>query len=212
MDKPRLLRTLRFVLWWVVLAAAAGLAALYFDRMAPMPSKADAAKGVMLSPAPGFEMAPFLLTTSEGKEFTLDNLAGKAVIIFYGFTNCPMICPTELADMSRWLEALGGDAEKLSAVFITVDPARDTVLALNSYMKAFDKRITALTGTEAQIEKLSKDYYFFYKKIPMEDGKYMMDHTATTYLFDNKHRFVGTIDGNEKDEIAVEKLRLLIKR
>lgn len=202
----KFLRTLRFVLWWVVLAAALGFAALQFNKPAVQTEKAE--KNLL---QPGFAAAPFLLTTHEGKEFTNKNLEGKPFIVFFGFTHCPMICPTELADMSRWLEALGDDAKKLNALFVSVDPERDTVLVLNSYMKAFPS-LTGLTGTPEQIEKLSKDYYFYYKKVPMDKGGYNMDHPAGTYLFDKAHTFVGTIDADEKDDMAVQKLRLLLTR
>lgn len=202
----KFLRTLRFVLWWVVLAAALGFAALHFNKPA-VQTQSPAQTLVQ----PGFPAAPFLLTTHEGKEFTTKDLEGKPFIVFFGFTHCPMICPTELADMSRWLDALQDDAKKLNALFVSVDPERDTVLALNSYMKAFPA-LTGLTGTPEQIEKLSKDYYFYYKKVPMDNGGYNMDHPAGTYLFDKAHTFVGTIDADEKDDMAIQKLRLLLTR
>lgn len=210
MNKNRLLRTLRYVAWWAVLAALAGFLLLAAQEMQKhSPARAAQTQGL---PLPGFAAAPFTLTTVEGKVFTRDGLAGKPFMMFFGFTHCPMICPTVLADMVRWLEKLGEGEKKINALFISVDPERDTVAVMKDYMQPFAGKVTGLTGTPAQLAQMAKDYAFTYKKIPLSATDYSMDHTAAIYLFDASAHFVGTIDANEDDDVALGKLRLLLER
>lgn len=203
---PRLLKALRFILWWAALAAAAGFLALLLDKISAPAKTASPAAPAALSPVPGFTMKDFLLTGDDGRPFTLKDVEGKAVLMFFGFTHCPMICPTELADMARWLEALGADRDRIRGLFVTVDPERDTVLALNSYMKSFEG-VKGLTGTPEQLAQMAKDYAFYYKKMPLPGGGYNMDHSASTWLFDRHHVFVGQIDAEDNDESALKKIR-----
>jgi protein SCO1 len=156
-----------------------------------------------------------------GGAFTLTNHKGEAVseavlknrphVIFFGFTHCPDVCPTSLHDMTQALEKLGGNASKLDIYFITVDVERDTQELLAKYLSSFHPRLSALTGTRAEMDKVIKSYRVFAKK-QGEGESYTYDHSSSFFLFDKQKQFVGTIAYNEKLETIVEKLQLLIKR
>lgn len=152
---------------------------------------------------------PFVLTASNGQQVSSEDFSDKAKVIFFGFTHCPDICPTTLVDVSSWLEQMGGDADRVQAMFITVDPERDTPQVLDDYLSAFDGRILGLSGSAEQIDQVVKDYRIYAQKVPLDDGGYTMDHTATVFLYDRDGAFVGTIAYGEDDATAVEKLKRL---
>jgi protein SCO1/2 len=120
------------------------------------------------------------------------------------------VCPTTLADLSRWIELLGPDADKLNYVFVTVDPERDTPQAMHDYVSAFDKRIRGFTGTPEQIATVAQAYRVYYKRVPTADGGYVMDHSAMIYLMGPDNRLVNVIGYQETDTSALAKLRNLI--
>lgn len=125
----------------------------------------------------------FALTDAEGKRRTDDEFRGKHMLVFFGFTNCPDFCPTVLVTISQALEKLGGKAEKLAPIFITVDPERDTPAQLKNYAPNFDKRIMMLTGSAAEIAAVAGAYRVYYAKRPLEKaGEYTMDHSVYIYL------------------------------
>jgi len=152
---------------------------------------------------------PFVLVDDTGKEVTQATLAGKPSVIYFGYTFCPEVCPTTLANLSHWIRDLGPEADKLNYVFVTVDPEKDTPKVMHQYVASFDKRIRGFTGTPAQIAKIAKEYRVYYKRIPTKDGGYVMDHTAFLYLMNAQGDFVGTIDYQEKDSSALSKLKRL---
>jgi len=173
--------------------------------------------GLLLAPSPSQQSAgkvpiggPFRLTSHEGKPFTEENLKGKPFVVFFGFTHCPEVCPTTLYDLTQDMAALGKDAEKLQAAFITVDPARDTPELMKTYLSSFDPRIVGLTGTEEEIAAAARAYKIYYRKVPTDDG-YTMDHSATLFLMDSKGEFYGTSNFQEPEETRRSKLRQLIK-
>lgn len=152
---------------------------------------------------------PFVLVDDTGKEVTEVSLAGKPSVIYFGYTFCPEVCPTTLANLSHWIRDLGPDADKLNFVFVTIDPERDTPKVMHEYVASFDKHIRGFTGTPAQIVKIAKEYRVYYKRIPTKDGGYIMDHTAFLYLMNAQGSFVGTIAYQEKDSSALSKLKRL---
>lgn len=154
---------------------------------------------------------PFKLTSHEGKPFTQDNLKGKPFVVFFGFTHCPEVCPTTLYDLTQDMTALGKDADRLQAVFITVDPARDTPELMKTYLSSFDPRIVGLSGTEEEIAAAARAYKIYYRKVPTEGQDYTMDHSATLFLMDSKGEFYGTSNFQESEETRRAKLRQLIK-
>jgi len=127
------------------------------------------------------------LTDAEGRTRTLADFSGKYVVVFFGFTQCPDVCPGTLAELAQVKKALGPDGDKVQGVFITVDPDRDTAAVLKGYVTAFDPSFVALRGTSEQIAAVAKDFKVFYQKVPgKEPGSYTMDHTAGSYVFDTK--------------------------
>ena len=130
--------------------------------------------------------------------------------MFFGYTFCPDICPTTLYDMTTLMEALGPDADKLKVYFVTVDPERDTQEAMAEYMSAFDPRFTGLTGSREEIDRILSAYRVYSRKVPRDEGPYLMDHTASVYLLDGEGKLTGTLDYQEATETALAKLKRLI--
>ena len=205
------LRAIRWASWGVVavtgfLGLAAGAGWLVTDG--PLGQNPVVAGEATTVPIGG----PFAMTDHHGRAVTEQAFAGRPSLVFFGFTHCPDVCPTTLADAGRRLEALGSDADRLAVLFVTVDPERDTPAQLAAYLEAFDPRITGLTGTPAQLAAMAATWRAHYRKVPDERGGYTMDHTALTYLMDARGRFAGTIDPHESDEVAAAKLRGLLAR
>jgi len=153
---------------------------------------------------------PFELTSHQGETFDNARLAGKPYLVFFGFTHCPDICPTTLLELTDLMAQLGPAADRLTPLFITVDPERDTRELLASYMTAFDDRIVALRGDQAQTDAAVKAFAGYYRKVPIEGGSYTMDHTAGVILMDAEGQFAGTLDMHEPRETVLAKLRRLI--
>jgi protein SCO1 len=153
---------------------------------------------------------PFTLVDDTGATVTEKTLAGKPYIMYFGYTFCPDFCPTTLLDLSRWIKKLGPDADRFNYVFVTVDPERDTVQSLHTYLSSFDKHIRGYTGTPAEIAQIAKEYRVYYKKIPTEDGGYTMDHSAIIYLMGPDGKFVTMIAYQEDDASALAKLRRVV--
>lgn len=127
----------------------------------------------------------FALTDHTGKPRTLADFKGKAVVVFFGFTQCPDVCPTTLAEMATAMKELGPLADQVQVLFITIDPERDTQELLAQYVPAFDKRFLGLRGDAAQTAAVAKEFKVFYAKVAgKEPGSYSMDHTAASYVFD----------------------------
>jgi len=127
----------------------------------------------------------FVLQTYNNEKYVLSE-SSKVKIIFFGFLNCPDICPTALSDVTNLLNKLGGLSKTLEPIFITVDPKRDTPELLKNYLSFFDKRIVGLTGSQEQIEKVSNQYhvYYSYQNNDNDSDKYTVNHTANIYLLD----------------------------
>lgn len=152
----------------------------------------------------------FTLTTGEGKSLTDKELRGAPFLVFFGFTHCPDVCPTKLFEISETLRAAGTKGDKLRALFISVDPERDTPEVMKSYLGSFDPRIIGLTGSQADIDATVKAYRAYAKKVPQKDGDYTMDHTALVYLMDKNGGFVGAFNIEQTPaQAAAEWLRHL---
>jgi len=150
---------------------------------------------------------PFTLTDQDGRTVTEADVKGKPFLVFFGFTHCPEVCPTTLFDVSEIFRKLGTDADKMRALFITVDPEQDTVPTLKEYMSSFDTHVSALTGDLSDIAKVAKEYRVYYKKVPLDQGGYTMDHTAIVYLMDKDGRFVSPFSLKRTPEASVAELR-----
>ncbi|OUM00193.1 photosynthetic protein synthase I [Variovorax sp. JS1663] len=177
MNKRQALR----LMGWTGLAAAAALSLAACSENKPSFNAvditgADYAKG-------------FSLTDAEGKQRTLADFKGKVVVMFFGYAQCPDVCPTTMSEMAQVKQQLGSDADKLQVVFVTVDPERDTPEVMKAYMGAFDPAFVALIPTQEQLAAVAKDYKVYYKKV---EGKtptsYSMDHSAASFVYDTEGR------------------------
>ncbi|MBU1359136.1 MAG: SCO family protein [Gammaproteobacteria bacterium] len=131
----------------------------------------------------------FSLKDADGKTRTMADFKGKIVVLFFGYAQCPDVCPTTMSEMAQVKQALGPDGDKLQVLFVTVDPERDTPEVMKAYMGAFDPAFTALIPTPEQLPTLAKSFKVYYKKV---DGKtptsYSMDHSAASFIYDTDGR------------------------
>ena len=141
----------------------------------------------------------FTLTDHNGKPRTLADFRGKAVVVFFGYTQCPDVCPTTMAALKQAMEKLGPDADRVQVLFITVDPERDTQDLLSKYVPAFDPRFLGLYGDADATARTAKEFKVIYQKVPgTTPGQYSMDHSAGTYIYDPQGRlrlYVGQAQG-----------------
>jgi protein SCO1/2 len=150
---------------------------------------------------------PFALTDQNGSEITEAAFRDHPSVIFFGFTNCPEICPTTLSEMDVWLKELGDEGKDIHAYFVTIDPERDTVEVMKQYVTAVSDRITGITGDPAKVEQMASDFGIYFKKVEMDTGGYTMDHTASVLLLTPRGEFAGTIAYGEKKDTAIAKLK-----
>ncbi|ABE61110.1 electron transport protein SCO1/SenC [Nitrobacter hamburgensis X14] len=163
--------------------------------------------GLTSKPAVASIGGPFQLTDQTGQTVTEKSLVGRPTIVFFGYTHCPDVCPTSLFEMSEVLRAMGKDADRVNAYFVTVDPERDTQATMKEYLSSFDPHLKGLTGDTAAVTKMASEYRVFIKKIPLQDGGYSMDHTALIYLMDRDGRFVSPFDLKRTPEAAAADLK-----
>jgi protein SCO1/2 len=153
----------------------------------PQTTTAPVFKGVDLTGAEyarGFKMKDF-----DGRVRTLDEFKGKVVVVFFGYTQCPDVCPTTMAELAAAKKALGAEGDKVQGVFITIDPERDTPELLKAYLASFDKSFIALRGDDDETRAVVKEFKVYAGKVPgKEPGSYSMDHTAASFLFDPQGR------------------------
>ncbi len=150
----------------------------------------------------------FSLTDQSGQTVTEKSLQGRPTIIFFGYTHCPDVCPTSLFEMSEVLRAMGKDADRVNAYFVSVDPERDTVAVMKDYLSSFDPRMKGLTGDPAMIAKVLSEFRVYAKKVPSKDGDdYTMDHTALIYLMDKNGHFVAPFNLKQTPEAAAADLK-----
>lgn len=159
------------------------------------------------APGPSAIGGPFNLIDQNGKPVTDQDIKGKPHLVFFGYTHCPDVCPATLFEVSELLRALGKDGDRAGALFITVDPERDTVPVLKDYLSSFDPQLRAATGDQKSIEAVEKAYRVYAKKVPSDNADYTMDHTALVYLMDKQGRFVAPFSLKRRPEEAAADLR-----
>src|SRR3982751_6518258 len=157
--------------------------------------------------APAAIGGPFQLSDQSGQAVTEKNLNGRPTLIFFGFTHCPDVCPTSLFEISEVLRALGKDADRVNAYFISVDPERDTAAAMKEYLSSFDPHLKGLTGSPDQIAKVISAYRVYARKVPLKDGDYTMDHTALVYLMGSDGKFVSPFNLKRTPQEAAADLK-----
>ncbi|SNY92514.1 protein SCO1/2 [Cohaesibacter sp. ES.047] len=201
-------KILRILLWGLVILVAAALAYMIFNWYQQELGVQQTQSGDTSVPIGG----DFQLTDHTGKPVTAADFSDKPMVVYFGYTFCPDVCPTTLSEMTLWVEDLGEDADKLNYLFITVDPERDDQEAMAYYVDAFFPQLVGLRGTPEQTKDVIKAYRVYAKKVEEEDGgdNYVMDHTASVYLMKKGNIFSGTIAYGEEHDTAVAKLRKLI--
>jgi protein SCO1/2 len=154
----------------------------------------------------------FALTDHNGKARSLADFKGKAVVIFFGYTQCPDVCPTTMAEMASVMKLLGNDAERVQVLFVTVDPERDTQALLSAYVPTFDPRFLGLFGDQAATVKVAKEFKVFYQKAAGKTAdSYTMDHTAGSYVFDPQGRIRLFLKHGQGAEPIAHDLKILLK-
>ena len=154
----------------------------------------------------------FSLSDQNGQLRTLKDFAGKVVVVFFGFTQCPDVCPTSMAELAQVKKMLGAEGDKLQAVFITVDPERDTPELLKAYMANFDPSFLALRPTSEQLPQVAKDFKLYYKKVAGKSkSSYSIDHSAGSYVFDGDGRIRLYSRYGAGAEVLASDIRLLLK-
>jgi protein SCO1/2 len=171
---------------FAMLAMALALAACNKPAGPPVAPKAPV--GFKNTDLTGLSYArDFALTDHNGKPRTLADFKGKVVLIFFGYTQCPDVCPTTLTELAQVMKEMGPKADQVQVLFVTVDPARDTQALLAQYVPAFDKRFLGLYGDAKATAAVAKEFKVFYAKVDgREKGSYSMDHTSGSYVFDRE--------------------------
>lgn len=187
----------RTILWVLVVVAAIAATALYLLRPPVLPS--------------GVTGRPFALESTKGGTFTEADLKGTPSLMFFGYTFCPDVCPTTMAEMVDWKDELGLKPDQLRTIFVTVDPERDSKQVLTDYLGAFDSSIIGLVGTPEQTEVAKAAFGVVSEKAkPDADGNYEVNHTASVFLIGKDGSFQGTIAFGEEKTSALAKIKRLV--
>ncbi len=187
----------RMILWGLVVLAALGATALFVFAPPRNPVGAGIGGGT------------YSLLDGSGATVDQTMFTGQPSLLFFGYTHCPDVCPTTLAEMATWFEALGPDASSLKAYFVTVDPERDTPEVVGDYVGWMDGKVTAVTGAREEIDKIISAWKVLGEKVG-EGDDYTMNHTASVFLVNPQGGFEGTIAYGENADTAVAKIRKLM--
>ena len=192
------LRRFRMILWGLVIVAAIGATLLFVLRPPANPL--------------GVTGKPFAMESTQGGTFTQDNLKGTPSLVFFGYTFCPDVCPTTLAESVAWKQKAGITDADLRTIFVTVDPERDTRDVLKEYLAGFDPDVIGLTGTPEQTEAAKASFGVMSEKDDSADKEfYLVNHTASVFLIGRDGQFEGTIAYGEDADTAVAKVQKLVK-
>lgn len=196
-QNSKLMNQVRLVLWALVVVAAIGATFIYLNRGTRTPSSAIA--------------GAFSVETATGETFTQDDLKGTPSLVFFGYTFCPDVCPTTLAETTAWRQALTLTEDELRIIFVTVDPARDTSEVLEQYLSAFGGPITGLTGDEPSIENVKSAFGAISEKADVRsETDYLVNHTATVFMVDGDGNLFGTIAYGENSDTAKAKIERMV--
>jgi protein SCO1/2 len=185
-----------------------GVFALAALSLAALPARAAVEEETLPSPA---MTGHFSLHTPDGRMVTDASFHGKWLLVYFGYTNCPDVCPTVLNEIGVALHELGPLAAKVQPVFVTVDPARDKPPVLKKYLSAFDPRILGLRGNGEETEAAAKAFHVYYRPVSLGNAQYTMDHSGYLYLIDPKGKFVQLITGNLPGHDMAKTLRKQVK-
>ena len=194
----------RLLLWLIVALAILGTAALFL-----VPREQTDAPDAFSGPAKTSFGGPFTLVGANGKPFSSQALVGKPYAIYFGFTRCGDVCPTTLSRLVKLRREAASD-QAMRIVFVTIDPKNDGPKEVGQYADLFNAPIIGLTGSQAQIDQVKKQYGIFAQPVPHAAMGKEMEHTATVLLFDGSGRFAGTISPDEPDSQALAKIKKLV--
>jgi len=197
------LKRLRILLWLLVAVALAGAVALFF-----LP-RAQTSTGAAPPAAQSSFGGAFTLTGADGKPFSSQALAGKPYAIYFGFTRCGDVCPTTLSRLVKLRRQAAND-DALRILFVTIDPANDGPKEVGQYAELFGAPIIGLTGSQAQIDQVKRQYGIYAQPVPHAAMGKQMEHTATVLLFGRDGRFDSTITPDEADASALQKMKALV--
>lgn len=193
-----MLAKVRIVLWALVSLAAISATVIYLTRP--------------FQPSGAMFGGPFeMVSTADAEPFTQEDLVGTPTLMFFGYTYCPDVCPTTLAEATAWKRTLGLDDDELRIVFVSVDPERDTLDHTRAYLSNFGPDVMGLVGDEAQTDQIKRSYGVFSERVVAEGTTdYLVNHTASVFLIDDEGKFFGTITWGEATATALDKIRRLI--
>ncbi|MBL4906142.1 MAG: SCO family protein [Sneathiella sp.] len=194
----------------IALLVLVGLTATVLIVTGVIPSANKSSRSGIISGAPQIG-GEFSLVNNKGKSVTEKDFQGKMMLVFFGYTFCPDVCPTEMQTFSQVMTELGVDAEEVIPVFITVDPARDTVEVMDEFVAAFHPSIVGLTGSEEQIIHVKKQYRAYGQKVEGEDKEYyLVDHTSFTYLMGKDGQLATVFSYGTTTDEMIKKIRELL--
>ncbi len=188
---------------FVIALFVAGFAAAYSIRFAPEGSRTEGKALIG---------GPFSLSNTDGKQVTDRDFRGKLMLVFFGYTHCPDVCPTEMQNMADVMDKLGPDAKQVAPIFISVDPVRDTPQALSDYVKNFSPLITGLTGTQDEVASAGKAYRVYFRKADGGSENYTVDHSVFVYLMDKDGNYLTHFMFNTPPETIVDVIKKQISR
>jgi protein SCO1/2 len=149
----------------------------------------------------------FSLVDTDGKRVSSEDFRGKLMLVFFGYTHCPDVCPTELQNMAEVLDRLGPAANQVAPIFISVDPARDTPAVLAAYVKNFSPRVVGLTGTPDEVASAAKAYRVYFRKADGGSEDYTVDHSAFVYLMDRNGNYITHFLFNTSPDALVQEIK-----
>jgi len=195
---PRKLRNVRIGLWAAILLVGGAATVFYFGGGAQ-----NASQG-------GLGGGEYELVSDTGAPLDETMLKGQPSMMFFGFTHCPDVCPTTLAEMGAWYARLGDEAAGLRGYFVTVDPERDTPEVVNGYISFLPDNVVGVTGEPREIEKLKQAWGAYSEQVPLDGGGYTVNHTASVFLINSNGEFESTIAYGEGMDSALAKIRRLL--
>jgi len=202
----RLLQLALLVLIGLLLAGGVAAWQIHKDELRRTEMREQA-----MHPASSALGGPFTLINQDGKTVTDFDYRGKYMLVYFGYTYCPDLCPTGLEAIAHTLDQLGRDAKRIQTVFITIDPARDSSKKLKEYVTSFHPGIEGLTGTPEQIAQVAKEYQVYYARgEDVDNGDYLMDHSSLIYVMDPKGKFITTFPDDVSPAAMTDALRSII--
>ena len=205
MQEPYIVKAVRQIQTFKDVELAEDYLCRYFEASQKMKWAKDAKTGIDYA-------KDFALTDHNGKPRTLADFKGKVVVMFFGYTQCPDVCPTTMAEMADVMKQLGPQADKVQVIFVTIDPERDTQALLASYVPNFDPRFLGMYGDAAATAKVAKEFKVYYQKVPGNaPDSYTMDHTAGSYVFDTEGHIRLFLRHGQGTAPVVHDLKLLLK-